>query len=71
MHKRRGHTRANVCGLDLNRCYSDANPTEHEGRELWDREGIWACESNDDPNGLTRKDLSVGYGESVFDFVAV
>ncbi|CAJ1392284.1 unnamed protein product [Effrenium voratum] len=27
----RGHTRANVCGLDLNRCYSDANPTEHEG----------------------------------------
>lgn len=27
----RGHTRANIGGLDLNRCYGDANPGEHEG----------------------------------------
>ena len=27
----RGHTRANAGGLDLNRCYGDANPREHEG----------------------------------------
>jgi len=27
----RGHTRANAGGLDLNRCYGDANPGDHEG----------------------------------------
>lgn len=29
----RGHTRANAGGLDLNRCYGDANPGDHEGTE--------------------------------------
>ena len=37
---RRGHTRANAGGLDLNRCYGDANPGDHEGRDrcflFWD-----------------------------------
>eukprot|EP00930_Biecheleria_cincta_P084603 TRINITY_DN74052_c0_g1_i1.p1 TRINITY_DN74052_c0_g1~~TRINITY_DN74052_c0_g1_i1.p1 ORF type:complete len:975 (+),score=123.84 TRINITY_DN74052_c0_g1_i1:137-3061(+) len=26
-----GHTRANSLGIDLNRCYTDPNPREHEG----------------------------------------
>ncbi|CAE7601883.1 agbl5 [Symbiodinium natans] len=41
----RGHTRANAGGLDLNRCYGDANPREHEG-VFWALEWLkhWAGE---------------------------
>ncbi|CAE7872901.1 agbl5 [Symbiodinium microadriaticum] len=41
----RGHTRANAGGLDLNRCYGDANPREHEG-VFWALEWLkhWASE---------------------------